>query len=90
MDLGGSGLVVTLARGIMADGYPLAVLCIDLPVHARKSLPDLIRDHIRNLGGYTMTVTATWRHSRTADPPATLTTRNGLTAIPSYCTWRLH
>lgn len=56
MDLGGNGLVVTLARGIMVDGYPRAVLCIDLPVRTETKLHDAVRERVRSLDGYSMEV----------------------------------
>jgi PAS domain S-box-containing protein len=57
MDLGGNGLVVTVARGILVDGYPRAVLCVDLPVHTSVTLTDLLRGRVASLGGYSMIVT---------------------------------
>jgi PAS domain S-box-containing protein len=57
MDLGGNGLVVTIARGILVDGYPRAALCIDLPVHTTTTLADLLRERVASLDGYSMVVT---------------------------------
>jgi hypothetical protein len=31
MDLGGNGIVITLARGLKIDGVMQAVICFDLP-----------------------------------------------------------
>ncbi|MDQ3280886.1 MAG: PAS domain-containing protein [Acidobacteriota bacterium] len=56
MDLGGSGFVITLSRGILIDGLPRAVLCIDVPVEGKEAFIDLIRRRVRELDGYTMTV----------------------------------
>jgi PAS domain S-box-containing protein len=56
MDLGGNGLVVTIARGILVDGCPRAVLCIDLPVHTETTLYDRVRERVNSLGGYSVEV----------------------------------
>jgi len=56
MDLGGAGLVVTLAKGIRIDGYPLAVLCIDLPVRTDISVTSVLMDRIKRFGGVPLIV----------------------------------
>jgi len=56
MDLGGAGLVVTLARGIRVDDYPLAVLCIDIPVHTEGSVTDILEEKVKRFGGYSLPV----------------------------------
>lgn len=56
MDLGGSGFVITLSRGLRIDGFPMAVLCIDVPIGSKDELQAQLRDRVRQFDGHTVLV----------------------------------
>lgn len=59
LDLGGSGIVVTLTKGLSIPGVPKAVICIDIQFAPQAGLYSSLQDLIRKLSGTVFNVTCT-------------------------------
>jgi hypothetical protein len=51
LDLGGSGVVITLTRGLIVDGVARMVICIDLRFDDDRGVSKLLNDTIGSLNG---------------------------------------
>jgi PAS domain S-box-containing protein len=51
MDLGGNGIVITLARGLKIDGFTQAVICFDLPFTQNHGIQSTLRERMNAFQG---------------------------------------
>jgi hypothetical protein len=61
VDLGGNGIILTLARGIHVDGLPRTVICLDLKVQPPSQLTTVLEQQLSRFGEKLSRITCTVR-----------------------------
>jgi PAS domain-containing protein len=56
LDLGGSGVVITLTKGIKIQGLPQAVICIDIQFSTQAGLYTSLENLVKKMSGYVFKV----------------------------------